>query len=173
LEISLGLSRQPTFGRVLELDLGSATFIRDTLTALRSWCARRVVENDIGREVRIALRAYIDLTNPHGVHVGDGTLIESGAAVLAHDPSCHFHTDTYVGRNCFIGTRAIIMPGVRIGDQSIILAGSLVKTDVPPGSMVAGDPARVVRSEIRTGKYGILLDDGVDVSAEGALGSPG
>ena len=130
--------------------------------ALQAWCSRKLAGNDIGRNVRIALHAYIDLTNPHGVHIGDGTLIETGAIVLAHDPTRHFHTNTYVGRYCLIGMQAVITPGVNIGDQSIILPGSVVKSDIPPGSMVGGNPARIVRSGIRTDKYGLLLDDGVD-----------
>ena len=152
----LTLTRRATFG------------IRDTLRALYAWCLRNLAENDIGRGTRIALRAYIDLTNPHGVHIGDGTRIEANATVLAHDPARHFHAHTYIGRNCLIGMRALIMPGVKVGDQSIVVTGSLVKTDVPAGSIVAGSPARVVRSGIRTGQYGVLLDAGVGrVSAGG------
>jgi acetyltransferase-like isoleucine patch superfamily enzyme len=142
--------------------------IHDTLRALHAWCLRNLAENDIGRGTRIALRAYIDLTNPHGVHIGDGTRIEAGAAILAHDPSLPFHTQTHIGRNCLIGMRALIMPGVTVGDQSIVVAGSLVKTDVPAGSIVAGSPARVVRSGIRTSKYGVLLYAGEDTSAQAA-----
>jgi acetyltransferase-like isoleucine patch superfamily enzyme len=155
----------------MKLHLGTGYgFIRNIL---RSSCAlfrRKLVENDIGRDTRIGLRAYLDLTNPHGVHVGDGTLVEGGAVVLAHDPSRHFHAHTYIGRNCLIGMRAIIMPGVTVGDHSIVLPGSLVKADVPAGSMVVGDPARVVRSGIRTGKYGVLIDAGRESPAQEAEG---
>lgn len=62
--------------------------------------------------------------------------------------------------------RALIMPGVKVGDQSIVVTGSLVNTDVPAGSIVAGSPARVVRSGIRTGRYGVLLDAGEDESPQ-------
>jgi acetyltransferase-like isoleucine patch superfamily enzyme len=140
-------------------------FVRNILRGLHATCRRILAKNDIGRESRIALRAYVDLTNPRGVHIGDGTLIETGAAVLAHDPSRHFHAHTCIGRNCLIGTRAVIMAGVTVGDQSIVLPGSIVKTNVPSGSVVAGSPARVMRSGIRTGKYGLLLDPGVSASA--------
>jgi exopolysaccharide acyltransferase PssR len=137
-------------------------FVRDILRALRTWYRRELAENDIGRGARIALRCYIDLTNPRGVHIGDGTLVEEGAVVLAHDPLRHSHERTYIGRNCFIGMRAIIMPGVTVGDHSIVFPASLVKTNVPAGSMVVGAPARVVRSGLRTGKYGLLLDTCAD-----------
>jgi exopolysaccharide acyltransferase PssR len=149
------------------MGLGNGSgFVRNTLMALCARCRRTLAGNDIGRDTRIALRAYIDLTNPRGVHIGEGTFVETGAAVLAHDPSRPFHTHTYIGRDCFIGMRAIIMPGVTVGDQSIVLPGSLVKEDVPAGSMVAGCPARVVRSGIRTGKYGVLLEAGAEARAQ-------
>jgi acetyltransferase-like isoleucine patch superfamily enzyme len=54
-------------------------FIHNAAMSLQGWCSRKLAGNDIGRNVRIALHAYIDLTNPHGVHIGDGTLIETGA----------------------------------------------------------------------------------------------
>ena len=136
--------------------------IHSALISVHVWWLRNLCQNDIARQTTIALRAYIDLTNPCGVHIGEGTCVETGAAVLAHDPSRTFHAQTYVGRNCLIGMRAIIMAGVTIGDQSIVIPGSLVKSDVPPGSMVAGNPARIVRRGIQTGKFGVLLDGGVD-----------
>jgi len=159
----------------LDLTVKVNFFTREALRTLHTWCRRNLAGNDIGRDTKIALRAYIDLTNPRGVHVGDGTRIERDAVILAHDPTRHLHTHTYIGRNCYIGMRALIMPGVRIGDQSIILAGSLIKTDVPPHSMVVGDPARVIRSGIRTGKHGILLEadeSGVEQEPEATPWAP-
>jgi maltose O-acetyltransferase len=50
-----------------------------------------------------------------------------------------------IGDNVWIGSRAIILPGVRIGSGSIVGAGSVVTKDVPSNSVVAGNPARVVR----------------------------
>ena len=50
-----------------------------------------------------------------------------------------------IGRNAFIGDRAIILKGVTIGDGAVVGAGSVVTTDVPAGVVVAGNPARVVR----------------------------
>ncbi len=125
---------------------------------LRVWRLRNLLGMDIGRDTKISLRADLDSTNPRGVHIGDGTLIAFHAVVFAHDLSRHFHTHTYIGRNCFIGAHAIIMPGVTVGDQSIVGAGSVVTKDVPAGSMVGGNPARILRSGIRTVKYGILLE---------------
>lgn len=51
-----------------------------------------------------------------------------------------------VGNNCFIGHSVIILPGVTIGDNVIIGAGSIVTRDIPSDSVVAGIPAKVVCS---------------------------
>ena len=49
-----------------------------------------------------------------------------------------------IGDNCQVGIRATILPGVTIGDNSIVGACSVVTKDVPPGVVVAGNPARVI-----------------------------
>ncbi len=52
---------------------------------------------------------------------------------------------TYVGRRAAIGSNATILSGVTIGDGAIVGAGSVVTRDVPPHTIVAGNPARVIR----------------------------
>jgi acetyltransferase-like isoleucine patch superfamily enzyme len=53
---------------------------------------------------------------------------------------------THVGRRASIGSGAVILCGVRIGEGALVGAGSVVTTDVPPHTVVAGNPARVLRS---------------------------
>ena len=131
-------------------------YIHDHLIGMRIWCLRRIAGMDLHPSVRASLRANLDLTNPRGVHIGDGTYLAFHAVVLAHDMSRLLHTDTYIGRNCFIGAYSIIMPGVRVGDECIVGSGSVVTKDVPSNSIVGGNPARVIQSGIRTRKWGIL-----------------
>lgn len=114
---------------------------------------------DIGSDTQISLKAYLDKTNPFGVHIGEGTLVAFGAVILSHDLARVLHTDTYIGRNCFVGAHAIVLPGVRIGDSCIVATGSVVTKDVPPNSIVGGNPARVLRTGIKTLRWGMLEDD--------------
>lgn len=50
-----------------------------------------------------------------------------------------------IGKNVWIGGSSVILPGVTIGDGSVVAAGSVVSKDVPPGTLVAGVPAKVIR----------------------------
>ena len=54
--------------------------------------------------------------------------------------------DTVVGNDVWLGYSALVLPGVTIGDGAVVAAASVVARDVPPYAMVAGNPARVVRS---------------------------
>ena len=61
-----------------------------------------------------------------------------------------------IGARCFIGGGSTILPGVSIGDGSIIAAGAVVGDDVPPASIAAGVPARVIRTGIEVMRHGRL-----------------
>jgi serine acetyltransferase len=50
-----------------------------------------------------------------------------------------------IGDGTWVGTRAIVLPGVTIGSRAVVAAGSVVTRDVPDEVLVAGNPARVVR----------------------------
>lgn len=121
-----------------------------TFVKLYPWYLRRVYKMDIGKDVRISWKAHLDKSiNPRGIHIGEGTVVLNGAMILSHD-SCRrlFKVDTIIGKNCIIGVRSIILPGVRIGDSSIIAAGSVVTKDAPPNTVLAGNPAKIVKEGV-------------------------
>ena len=104
---------------------------------------------DIGKDVRISWKAHLDKSiNPKGIHIGDGTDVVNGAMILSHDACRRLKADTYIGKNCVIGARSIILPGVRIGDSVIVAAGGVISKDVPPNSVVAGNPGRIVKTGV-------------------------
>jgi len=64
---------------------------------------------------------------------------------LPNYPSCNPKGKTVIGNDVLIGTNAIILSGVQIGDGAIVGAGSIVTKDVPDFAIVVGNPAKVVK----------------------------
>lgn len=95
-------------------------------------------------------------SEPYLVSLGDNVIITQGVRFITHDGSTFLFRDEHpdldvmgpiiVGNNVFIGMNSIIMPGVTIGDNCVIGAMSLVSKSVPSGSVVAGNPAKVIMS---------------------------
>lgn len=112
----------------------------------------------IGKGSRISRTAILDKTNPRGVIIGEFTAVTFGSAVLTHDFPNGRHLDTTIGSYCFIGCGAVVLPGVHIGDHCIVAANSLVVKDVPPNSLVIGNPAFIAERDIQTGKWGRRID---------------
>lgn len=133
--------------------------VRNLLIRLRHLYLRRGYGMDIHPTCRFSLKANLDRTNPRGLHIGAETYVAFGAAILTHDMCRQFHADTRIGQRCFIGAHAIVLPGVVIGDECIVGAGAVVTQDIPSNSMVAGNPARIVRQGIRTTAMGKLVED--------------
>ncbi|MNK18612.1 Maltose O-acetyltransferase [compost metagenome] len=88
------------------------------------------------------------------VTIGDGTQIGPAVQIYTadhpHDPAqrramLEFGRPVHIGSQVWIGGGAIILPGVTVGDDAIIGAGSVVTRDVPAGAKVMGNPARVAR----------------------------
>lgn len=111
---------------------------------------------DIHETVQMSLSSKFDLTYPAGVHVGAYSYVAFRARILTHDMTRGLYLHTRIGKNCFIGGNSLILPGVEIGDNCIVGAGSVVTKDVPPRTVVAGNPARVIKTGIEVGQYGRL-----------------
>ena len=130
--------------------------IRDLLLKAKHLYFTKVWHMDIDPAARFSLSARFDRTYPVGVHLGPESYVAFGATILTHDMTRGLYLNTRVGRRCFIGANSMILPGVTVGDESIVAAGSIVTKDVPSRCIVAGNPARVIRENIEVGPYGRL-----------------
>lgn len=142
------------------------TRLRTSLVSLRRLYLVKVWGMDIHPDTLISLKVNLDRSYPKGIHIGEGTAISFDAVVLTHDFVRGMHVDTYVGKFCQIGARSIIMPGLKVGDHCVIGAGTVVTKDVPPNSLVVGNPGRILRKNIKTGYWGKVLDKGEPADAE-------
>ncbi|WP_303004363.1 acyltransferase [Bacteroides congonensis] len=133
------------------------SFIRVLVINFRRWVYANLYKMDIHSTARISYGTKLDKTNPRGIHIGEESYCASGSIIFSHDYSRALHKDTYIGKRCFIGANAIIMCGITIGDEVIVGSGAIVTKDIPSNTIVAGNPACVIRKNIQTKKYGQLL----------------
>jgi len=134
--------------------------LRNALLYARTWYFRTVYGMNIAKDVRLSLKSRIDKTNPKGLTIGEKTMVTFDAIVLSHDYASRRHdAKTVIGSYCFIGCGSIILPNVTIGDHVIVAAGSVVSKDVPSNCIVAGNPAKVIKTGIDTIAYGMLTEE--------------
>jgi acetyltransferase-like isoleucine patch superfamily enzyme len=136
------------------MSLNQLRSVRRLVVGLRRAWLRRVWGLDIHPTVEMSLSAKFDLTYPAGIHVSAYSYVAFDARILSHDMTRNLRVHTRIGQNCFIGGRSLILPGVTVGDSCIVGAGSVVTRDVPPNSIVAGNPARVIYTDAHLLSYG-------------------
>ncbi|WP_182355511.1 sugar O-acetyltransferase [Komagataeibacter europaeus] len=118
-------------------------------------CIRAPFHCDYGYNIFLGSNVFLNFNcivlDVVPVRIGDGTQIGPGVQILAadhpRDPALRQKMlesgrPVTIGRNVWIGGGAIILPGITVGDDAIIGAGSIVTRDVPSGVTVAGNPAR-------------------------------
>jgi len=140
--ISRHLGRTPDIARALFIAANATVNGDVVLGPLSSVFYGAVLRGDIheiriGEGTNIQDNAIVHLADEYGAHVGAWCTI--GHAAIVH--ACA------IGDECLIGMGATILDGARIGAQSIVGANSLVpqRFECPPGSMVYGSPAKVIR----------------------------
>ena len=100
----------------------------------------------LGRNVSVGLGAVFDIFFPELIEIGENSVIGYNATILAHE----FLVDELrkgrvkIGRNVLIGAKALILPGVEVGDNARVSACSLVNSDIPSNAFVGGVPAREI-----------------------------
>ena len=126
-----------------------------------------------GRPNYIASSAYFDGQGLQDIEIGDEVVISREVMLLTHDYSIenalhavgggtadrHLKLDRAIsiGDNSFIGARASLLPGTKVGKDCIVGACAVVKGEIPDDSIVIGNPAKVIKRTSELGKK--LLDE--------------
>ena len=111
---------------------------------------------DFGKNITIGKNVFINtgcsFQDRGGISIGDGSMIGMNVtiATLNHGLPLETRNTTFpspvtIGQNVWIGSNATILPGVTIGNNSIVAGGAVVTKDVPENTVVAGVPAKAVK----------------------------
>lgn len=111
-----------------------------------------------GKHVHFGKNVYanfnLTMVDDGHIYVGDYTMFAPGVIVATaghpilpelRETVYQYNMPVHIGKNCWIGAGAIILPGVTIGDQVVVGAGSVVTKDLPSNVVAVGNPCRVVR----------------------------
>lgn len=140
-------------------------FLSGILQRIRFFKLKLLGYKNISPSAIIESNLNLDRVYPQGIYIGEHTLVASRATILCHehvkrDEKNHKNpwvTNTYIGKNCFIGIGAIILPGVKIGDEVIIGAAAVVTKDIPSNTVAVGNPARVIKTNIKMNNKAVLI----------------
>ena len=116
----------------------------------RRWTRLRELGMHIGTDVWLPASTWIDTSHCYLITIGDHCGFGEECLILAHDAQMDEFLDAArIGRvvihpSCHIGARTVILPGVEIGPRTIVGAGSVVAASLPPDTVCAGSPARVI-----------------------------
>lgn len=108
-----------------------------------NWLVQYVENLRLGMHTDIGAFTYINAK--YGVTIEDEVQIGSHCSIYSLSTIDNKTGAVVLKRNCRVGTHSVVMPGVTIGENSIIGACSFVNQDIPPNTMFHGVPAKVAR----------------------------
>lgn len=113
---------------------------------MKNWLYRVFLGLKVGEQTSFALMVMLDVMFPEKISVGRNTVIGYNTTILAHEYLIKEYRlgPVVIGSEVMIGANSTILPGITIGDEAIVSAGTLVHKDVPPGCFVGGNPMRVI-----------------------------
>lgn len=141
------LQRQRVRSYMRKMHVGLRVNIRSGLVVAKP--KNITIENDVRINANCVLQAHAP------IHIGRHTMIGANCSIVTanHDISKR-EQDAFealnaapvtIGNNCWLGVGVIVLPGVSIGDEVVVGAGSIVTRDLPAGTVCFGSPAKVKR----------------------------
>lgn len=128
-------------------EIGEGSYIEPPLHA--NWAGKHV---HLGRDVYFNFN--VTLVDDTDIYIGDNTMIGPNTVIAtAGHPVCpeirekggQFNIPVRIGKNCWLGAGVIVLPGITIGDNTVVGAGSIVTHDLPANVVAAGNPCRILR----------------------------
>lgn len=103
----------------------------------------------LGSNCWIGSNVSFDTLRPDLISIGNGCCVTSGTKIISHfmrpDENAMFYDKITIGERVFIGMNTLIVNSVKIGDDAVIGAGSVVLKDIPANEIWAGNPAKFIR----------------------------
>lgn len=103
------------------------------------WMGATIGDSYMGRD------CLFDEEAPELITIGHGVTISSRVIIATHDAWRNVAAPVVIRDNAFVGIGAILMPGITLGEYSVVAAGAVVTKSVEPRTIVGGSPARVIR----------------------------
>lgn len=141
------LERRGELAKKMFAEIGEDCYIEPPFHA--NWGGRHV---HFGRGVYANFN--LTMVDDTDIYVGDFTMFGPNVTVATaghpilpelREQAYQYNIPVHIGKNCWLGAGVIILPGVTVGDNSVIGAGSVVTKDIPPNVIAVGNPARVLR----------------------------
>lgn len=114
--------------------------------------------NHGGAFVHLGSKIYfnfgVTMVDDTHIYIGDCTMLGPNVTIATgghpilpslREQAYQFNAPIHIGQNCWIGASAVVMPGVTIGDNTVVGAGSVVTNDLPPNVVAVGNPCKVLR----------------------------
>ena len=148
--LPLFYGRWPQFINKGRIALGEGCVFREFRTKLHFAVLSKEAKLEIGSHC--FFNNGVNICAKQRIRIGDGCKLADDVTI--YDTNFHqiqegedvFQKEVVLGKNVWVGARAIIMPGVEIGEHSVIGAGSVVTHSIPPRVVAAGNPARVIKN---------------------------
>ena len=146
-------------------EIGEGCYIEPPLHA--NWAGKYVHFGD-----NVYANFNLTLVDDTDIYVGDKVMFGPNVTVATAghpiDPELRYQAMQYnipvhIGNNVWIGANAVVLPGITIGDNSVIGAGSVVTKDIPPNVIAVGNPCRVLREISERDKKYYYKDREIDV----------
>ena len=138
-------------------EVGEGCYIEPPLHA--NWAGKHV---SLGKHVYANFN--LTLVDDTYISIGDNTMIAPNVTIATathpilpelREKGLQYNKPIHIGRNCWIGSGALILPGVSIGDNTVIGAGSVVTKDIPANVVAVGNPCRILREITDEGRHDI------------------